>query len=118
MTPEHRFMVAYLAASLTAGRTFTHVHDHDAGREIAVGGVVRADVIDVIEGSGGGRFSGKPELVLDHVGASHIQLALEDGGFGGYDYASETHFKGVFGEEGVVQLFDHQTGRYHDFHVS
>jgi hypothetical protein len=118
MTPEHRFMVAYLAASLKAGRTFTHVHDHDAGREIAVGGVVRPDVIDVIEGLSGGKYTGKPDLVLDHAGGGHIQLALEDGGFAGYDYASEKHFKGVFADKGAVQLFDHETGRYHDFHVS
>jgi hypothetical protein len=118
MTPEHRFMVAYLAASLKAGRTFTHVHDHDAGREIAVGGVVRPDVVDVIEGLNGGKYSGKPDLVLDHVGGGHIQLALEEGGFGGYDYASEKHFKGVFGDGGAVQLYDHETGRYHAFHVS
>jgi hypothetical protein len=118
MTPEHRYMVAFLAASLKAKRTFTHVHDHDAGHEIAVGGVVRPDVVDVVEGSGRVRYSGKPELVLDHGAGSHIQLALEDGGFGGYDYASEKHFKGVFGAKGAVQLFDHETGRYHDFHVS
>lgn len=118
MTPEHRYMVAYLAASLKAGRTFTHVHDHDAGREIPVGGVVRPDLVDVIEGLGGVKFSGKPDLVMDHGTQTHIQLALEDGGFSGYDYASEKHFKGVFADQGAVQLFDHETGRYHDFHVS
>ena len=28
------------------------------------------------------------------------------------------HFRGVFQEAGAVQLFDHETGRYHAFHVS
>ena len=111
-------MIAFLAASLNAGRTFTHVFDHDLGREIAVGGLVRPDRVDVIEGATGARIDGKPDALFHSGTRGHIQLALEDGGFGGYDYASERHFKGVFGVQGVVQLFDHETGRYHDFHVS
>lgn len=111
-------MVVFLAASLKAGKTFTHVFDHDAGREVAVGGLVRRDRVEVIEGASGARISGKPEALFHWGSRSHIQLALEDGGFGGYDYASASHFKGVFGQRGAVQLFDHQTGRYHDFHVS
>ena len=121
MAPEHRYMVAFLAASLNAGRTFTHVFDHDAGREIAVGGLVRPDrveVVEVIGGVAGARITGAPEALLHSGSRSHIQLALEDGGFGGYDYASKSHFKGVIGRQGAVQLFDHETGRYHDFHVS
>ena len=118
MAPEHRYMVAFLDASLNAGKTFTHVFDHDAGREIPVGGVVRPDRVEVIEGAGGARIAGTPQALFHSGSGSHIQLALEDGGFGGYDYASKSHFRGVFGAQGVVQLFDHQTGRYHDFHVS
>ncbi len=118
MAPEHRYMVAFLAASLKAGKNFTHVFDHDAGREIAVGGLVRPDRVEVIEGLSGARIAGTPEALFHSLSQSHIQLALEADGFGGYDYASKTHFKGVFGDQGVVQLFDHETGRYHDFHVS
>jgi hypothetical protein len=121
MRPEHRYMVAFIAASLKAGRTFTHVHDHDAGRDIAVGGVVRAQGVDVIENGAMARVSGKPDA-LYHAGSdSYIQLALEPDGFAGYDYASEQHFKGVFSGAlpgGAVQLYDHETGRYHAFHVS
>jgi hypothetical protein len=111
-------MVAFLAASLKAGKTFAHVFDHDAGREIAVGGLVRPDRVEVVEGAGGARIAGKPEALFHSGSRSHIQLSLEEGGFGGYDYASASHFKGVLGEQGAVQLFDHETGRYHDFHVS
>lgn len=118
MSPAHRYLAAFVAASLKAGRTFTHVYDHDAGREIAVGGAVRPDVVDVIEGMAGARFSGALDALLDHADQSRMQLALEGDGFSGYDYASQRHFKGVFAEGGVVQLFDHETGRYHDFHVS
>jgi hypothetical protein len=118
MTPEHRRMAAFLAACLKAAKTFAHVHDHDAGRETAIGGVVRPAAIDVIEGAGGVRFSGAPEAVLDHASGKHLQLALEEDGFSGYDYGSETHFNGVFGKDGVVQVYDHETSRWHDFHVS
>ncbi len=118
MSPAHRYMVAFMAASLKARRTFTHVHDHDAGREIAVGGAVRADGIDIVEGLNHARFSGKPEAVLDHAAGAHIQLGLENYGFSGYDYASEKHFHGMFAQAGAVQLFDHDTGRWHAFHIS
>ena len=119
MIPEHRYIVAFLAASLKAGRAYTHVYDHDAGREIAVGGVVKPDHVEVVEGLTGARILGKPEALLHEGSRSHIQLALEGGGFSGYDYGSASHFRGEFQEEGaVVQLFDHETGRYHAFHVS
>lgn len=119
MAPEHRYMIAFLAASLNAGRTYTHVYDHDAGREVAVGGVVRPDRVAVIESLTGARIDGEPQALFHSGSRSHIQLALEDEGFSGYDYGSESHFRGEFQEKGaVVQLFDHQTGRYHAFHVS
>ena len=54
-----------------------------------------------------------------HSGSqSHIQLSLDGEGFSGYDYGSKAHFRGAFQDGGVVQLFDHETGRYHAFHVS
>lgn len=118
MSPAHRYMVAFMAASLKAGRTFTHIYDHDAKQEIAVGGLVRPELIDVIEGQRGLRISGRPEALFDHGERSQIRLSLEGTGFAGYDYASKTHFQGVFATGGVVQLYDHETGRYHDFHVS
>jgi hypothetical protein len=35
----------------------------------------------------------------------------------GYDYASKHHFAGrLIGS--AVQIYDHETERYHDFHVS
>jgi hypothetical protein len=117
MPPEHRYMVAFLAASLNAGRTFTHVYDHDAQREVAVGGMVRPERVEVVEGRTGARIVGEPKALFHEGSRSHIQLALEGEGFSGYDYASKTHFRGVFQEGGVVHLFDHQTGRYHAFHV-
>lgn len=118
MAPEHRYMIAFLAASLKAGRAFTHVYDHDAGREIAVGGVVRPDRVEVIEGLGRARIAGKPEALYHFGSRSHIRLALEGEGFSGYDHGSASHFRGLFQEQGAVQLFDHETGRYHAFHVS
>ncbi len=118
MVPEHRYMVAFLAASLNAGKTFTHVYDHDAGREVPVGGVVRPDRVDVLEGLTGARVAGEPAALFHAGSQSHIQLALEGEGFSGYDYGSKSHFRGAFQEGGAVQLFDHQTGRYHAFHVS
>ena len=119
MVPEHRYMIAFLAASLNAGRTFTHVYDHDAGREIAVGGVVRPDRVEVVEGLTGSRVAGEPKALIHFGSNAHIQLALEGEGFSGYDYGSASHFRGEFQEQGaVVQLFDHETGRYHAFHVS
>ena len=118
MVPEHRYMVAFLAASLNAGRTFTHVYDHDAGREIAVGGIVRPDRVQVIEGLTGARIDGEPRALFHSGSNSYLQLALEGEGFSGYDYGTASHFNGSFQEAGAVQLFDHQTGRYHAFHVS
>jgi hypothetical protein len=121
MVPEHRYMIAFLAASLNAGRTFTHVYDHDAGRELAVGGIVRPERVEVIDGLSGARIAGKPDALFHEGSRSHIQLeiAAEGEGFSGYDYGSASHFRGQFQEKGaVVQLYDHQTGRYHAFHVS
>lgn len=118
MAPEHRYMVAFIGASLKSGRVFTHVHDHDAGREIPVGGMVRPDRVDLIEGGAGARVAGTPAALLHSASQGHIQIAVEPDGFSGYDYASEKHFKGVIGDKGAVQVFDHETGRYHDFHVS
>ena len=46
---------------------------------------------------------------------------MEEGGFSGYDHGSEEHFKGVFSgplPASAVQLYDYETGRYHNFHVS
>ena len=118
MAPEHRYIVAFVAASLNAGKTFTHVFDHDAGREVAVGGLVRPDRVDVIEGMTGAKVAGTPAALFHSASQGHIQVAVEPDGFSGYDYASEKHFKGVMGAKGAVQVYDHETGRYHDFHVS
>jgi hypothetical protein len=119
MVPEHRYIVAFLAASLKAKRTYTHVYDHDAAREVPVGGVVRPDRVEIIEGLGGVRVAGKPAALFHEGSRSYIQLALEGEGFTGYDYGSASHFRGEFQEKGaVVQLFDHESGRYHAFHVS
>jgi hypothetical protein len=118
MAPEHRYMIAFLAASLNARRTFTHVYDHDAKREVAVGGIVRPDRVEVVESVTGARVAGEPKALFHSGSGSHIQLLLEGEGFSGYDYGSASHFNGKFQEAGAVQLFDHQTGRYHAFHVS
>jgi hypothetical protein len=121
MKPEHRYMAAFIAASLKAGRTFTHVHDHDAGREIAVGGVVRPNRVDVIDGASGAIIQGKPEALYHHGSESYLRVTMEEGGFSGYDHASEEHFKGVFSgplPDSAVQIYDYETGRYHNFHVS
>jgi hypothetical protein len=118
MVPEHRYMVAFLAASLNAGRTFTHVYDHDAEREVAVGGIVRPDRVEVIEGLTGARLAGEPKALFHFGSNAYIQLSLEGQGFSGYDYGSASHFDGRFQEAGAVQLFDHESGRYHVFHVS
>jgi hypothetical protein len=118
MAPEHRYMIAFLAASLNARRTYTHVYDHDAGREVPVGGIVRPDRVEVVEGLTGARIAGKPEALFHSGSNAHIQLAVEGEGFSGYDYGSASHFRGVFQEGGALQLFDHETGRYHAFHVS
>ena len=117
MVPEHRYMIAFLAASLKAERTFTHVYDHDAQREVAVGGVVRPDRVEVIENATGARITGEPKALF-HLGSrSYIQLQMEEAGFSGYDYGSKSHYRGLFQQGGVVHLFDHESGRYHAFHV-
>ena len=85
---------------------------------MAVGGVVRPDRVDVIEGLTGARIDGEPKALFHSRSGSHIQLAVEGEGFSGYDYGSGSHFNGLFQAEGAVQLYDHQTGRYHAFHVS
>ena len=121
MAPEHRYMIAFLAASLKDAKTHTHVFDHDAARQIAVGGLVRPDrveVIEVIAGQPGARIEGEPQRLFHSGSNSYLQLSVEGDGFSGSDYGSETHFRGVFQPEGAVQVFDHQTGRYHAFHVS
>lgn len=118
MAPEHRYIVAFVAASLKAGRTLTHVYDHDAGREVAIGGLVRPDRVELIEMQGGARVEGPPHALYHWGTKSHIQLSMDGEGFSGYDHALSAHFRGVFGEQGAVQVFDHETGRYHAFHVS
>jgi hypothetical protein len=122
MKPEHRYMAAFIAACLKAGRMFTHVHDHDAGKEIAVGGAVRPDKVDLIEGGARARIAGEPGALYHFGTESHIQLLMdEDGGFSGYDHASAKHFKGVFAgplPDAAVQIYDHETDRWHNFHVS
>jgi hypothetical protein len=111
-------MVAFVAASLKAGRTFTRVYDHDAAREVPVGGMVRPDKVQLIEALAGARLDGEPGALFHSGSRSHIQLSLDGAGFSGYDYGSKAHFRGVFQEAGAVQVFDHETGRYHAFHVS
>jgi hypothetical protein len=117
MKAEHRYVVAFIAACLGAGRMFTHVHDHDAGREIPLGGLVSADKVDVIEGGAHARISGAPASLFHHGSGDHINLAVEGDSLSGYDYASKHHFAGRL-TGSAVQIFDHETGRYHDFHVS
>jgi hypothetical protein len=118
MVPEHRYMIAFVAASLKAGRTFTHVYDHDAQREVPVGGMVRPDKVQLIEALTGAKIEGQPNALFHSGSGSHIQLSVDGAGFSGYDYGSSSHFRGVFQDQGAVQVFDHETGRYHAFHVS
>ena len=121
MKPEHRYMVAFIAASLKAGRVFTHVYDHDTKRETPVGGVVRPDSVDVIDGDRRVYVQGEPEA-LYHTGSdTYLRLTMEPDGFSGYDHGSEEHFKGVFSgplPASAVQIYDYESGRYHAFHVS
>jgi len=117
MAPEHRYIIAFLAASLKDGRTFTHVYDHDARREVAVGGIVRPGQVEVVEAATGARIAGEPKALYHYGSKSYLQLQMEGAGFSGYDYASKTHYRGLFQQGGVVHLFDHQSGRYHAFHV-
>ncbi|HVY35529.1 MAG TPA: hypothetical protein VG960_14040 [Caulobacteraceae bacterium] len=117
MKSEHRYVVAFIAASLGSKTAFTHVHDHDAGVEIPFGGLVRSDKVDVVEGGARARISGAPAQLFHDGSQAYINLAVEGDSLSGYDYASEHHFAGrVTGS--AVQIFDHETGRYHDFHVS
>jgi hypothetical protein len=121
MKPEHRYMVAFMAGSLKAGRIFTHVYDHDAAREIPVGGVVKPEGVDIVEGAAGARISGPLEALWHGGSQSHIQLAFEADGFNGYDHGSGRHFTGVFSgplPAAAIQIYDHETERYHAFHVS
>jgi hypothetical protein len=118
MAPEHRYIVAFVAASLKGAKTHTHVYDHEAGREVPVGGMVRPDRVQLIEGLTGARLEGEPARLFHSGSQSYIQLSIDGEGFSGYDYGSAAHFRGVFQDQGAVQLFDHQTGRYHAFTVS
>jgi hypothetical protein len=120
MSPEHRSIAAFVAACLHTGRVFTHVYDHDAARLIAVGGVVGPDAVDVVN-IDGRRFSGPPGQLYDHRARTYLQVATTGSGFNGFDPASGKHVTGVFAgplPEAAIQLFDHETGRYHSFHVS
>ena len=117
MKPEHRYMVAFIAASRHAGRVYTHVHDHDAGAEIAVGGVALGSKVDVVEGPQRVRISGDMPDLLHHGSQSYIHLVQDKDGFSGYDHASQQHFVVVF-NQGAVQVYDHETGRYHAFRVT
>ena len=83
MAPEHRYMIAFLAASLKDAKTYTHVYDHDGGREIAVGGVVRPDRVEVIEGHTGARIEGEPQSLFHWGSNSYIQLSVAGDGFSG-----------------------------------
>jgi len=117
MKAEHRYVVAFIAASLGHAGVFTHVHDHDAGAEIPFGGVVGVDRVDVMEGRGRARISGKPARLFHHGSQTYIDLTVEGDELSGYDYASKHHFAGrLIGS--AVQIYDHETERYHDFHVS
>ncbi|HUO23331.1 MAG TPA: hypothetical protein VMU59_12510 [Caulobacteraceae bacterium] len=117
MTPEHRYVVAFVAASLGRGRTFTHVHDHDAGLDVPVGGLARPDRVDLVEGGTRARISGAPPDLFHHGSQAHIRLVVEGEAVSGYDHASKQHFSGrLVGS--AVQIYDYETGRYHDFHVT
>jgi hypothetical protein len=120
MKPEHRYMMAFIAASLKAGRVFTHVYDHDAKRDRPIGGVVRPDSIDIVDGASRVFVQGQPEALFHTGSESYLRLTMEEGGFSGYDHASERHFKGLFSgplPASAVQIYDYETERYHDFHV-
>jgi hypothetical protein len=117
MKPAYRYAVAFIAASIGEGRTFTHVHDHDSGIEIPMGGVALPGKVDVIEGGSMARISGEPPTLFHHGDQAYFTLAVEGDSLSGYDYASKHHFAGrLIGS--AVQIYDHETGRYHDFHVS
>lgn len=117
MKAEHRYAVAFIAASLGRAGVFTHVYDHDAGSEIPFGGFVSADKVDVMEGRAHARITGKPPSLFHHGSKDYIDLTVEGDKLSGYDYASKHHFAGRL-VESAVQIYDHETGRYHDFHVS
>src|SRR4051812_10511573 len=96
LKPEHRYMVAFIAACLKSRRMFTHVYDHDAQRERPVGGVVRPDSVDVVDGNSRVFVQGAPEALYHTGSENYLRLTMDEGGFSGYDHASEQHFKGVF----------------------
>ena len=117
MKAEHRYAVAFIAASIGRGKVFTHVHDHDAAADIPMGGIARADKVDVFDGRTRARIAGKPPGLYHYGSEEHIELKVEDNALSGFDYLSRQHFAGrLVGD--AVQIYDHGTGRYHNFHVS
>src|SRR3954466_6332359 len=102
MAPEHRYIVAFVAASLKDGKTHTHVHDHDAAREIPIGGLVRPGRVQLIDGLSGQRIEGEPSTLYHFGSGAYIQLSMDGEGFSGYDCGSRAHFRGVFQDQGAV----------------
>ena len=117
MKAAHRYAVAFIAASIGRGKVFTHVHDHDAGADIPMGGIARAGKVDVVEGKARARIAGTPPELYHYGSEAHIELKVEGEAISGFDYQSRQHFAGrLVGD--AVQIYDHGTGRYHNFHVS
>jgi hypothetical protein len=55
---------------------------------------------------------------LYHYGLwHHIKLDANADRFSGYDHGAKCHFEGVV-RDGIVQLYDHEEGRYFDYVLS
>jgi hypothetical protein len=116
MNQETRRAVAYIAARLAGQRDSGVVYDYDARRHFNFSGHVEPGNIQVYDYSCRCHISGTQQSLYHFGNRRHLTIDPRGANFTGYDYASRRFYSGhVAGA--LVSIYDHGTGRHHNYSV-
>lgn len=116
MKDSTRARVAAVVVAAASKRAVSHVFDYSDGGHKSISAGVRNRGVSGYDYSTSSHFatSGNDLSFFDYETSSHVQLKLKGSSFTGYDYHSQRHFSGTVRGRAIA-LFDHETGRYHNY---
>jgi hypothetical protein len=109
MKPHVRAAVAAAAISHASGRRVLSVYDHSSQCEARVSASATGNKVGGYDSDHLCQFGGAVPALYHHGEAAHLDLIPRgEGGYGGYDHGSATHFEvRVTGRD--AQIYDHRS---------
>ena len=121
MQPNTRAAIAFIAASLISGKSYSSVYDFSLSKHISISGTIEVNhEVNVYDYESrchvSGQFSGSSYGLYHYGNKHHIDLKIVEDKFEGYDYGQRCHFSGnVNGSS--ISLYDYGASKYFNFSI-